>query len=45
MISSSAVVFGDYYYRVESSRRTRGENGFWIRRMNFAYDDALSRTY
>ncbi len=40
----SGLVFGDYYYVAQSHRdELVGQNGFWIRRLYFTYDHALSK--
>ena len=39
----SGLVFGDYYYAVAHHDATvEGNNGFWLRRVYFTYDNSLS---
>jgi hypothetical protein len=42
----SGLMFGDYYYAVaHHDKAVEGNNGFWLRRVYFTYDNALSDKY
>jgi len=42
----SGLVFGDYYFAVaHHDKAVEGNNGFWLRRVYFTYDNALSDKY
>lgn len=42
----SGLVFGDYaYVLAHHDEAIEGNNGFWLRRVYFTYDNALSETY
>jgi hypothetical protein len=42
----SGLMFGDYYYAVaHHDEAVEGNNGFWLRRVYFTYDNALSDKY
>jgi hypothetical protein len=42
----SGLVFGDYYYVAANHRdELEGQNGFWLRRVYFTYDQTLSRAF
>jgi len=41
----SGLVYGDYYYVLQNHRDDlEDQNGFWIRRLYFTYDHALSKS-
>ena len=42
----SGLVFGDYYYVAANHRdELEGQNGFWLRRVYFTYDQTLSKAF
>jgi hypothetical protein len=42
----SGLVYGDYYYVVANHRdELVDQNGFWLRRVYFTYDDTLSKSF